>query len=216
MRAVIANSTNKLIDLGSAPLVPGPALLPMRPHDVDGGLVGEWLNMLDCANGFYCFESALHIFPSRTIGANLGLTEWNEAKTWRHEYQRLDRGGIFVAEDVFGDQFCLLKDAIYTFDAETAQLTEIARSVGEWAEKMVTDFESFTGFPVGHRWQSTHGALAASHRLVPKTPFVLGGSYEIENLYACESVAGMRVRGNLAMQIADVPDGTPIDYRVIG
>ena len=216
MSKAIAGSTSKLLKLASAPIAPGPALLPVRPHDVGGGLVGDWLKMLDSVNGFYCFESALHVFPTRMSGANLGLKEWNEPSAWRHEYRHLDRGGLFVAEDIFGNQFCLLKDAIYTFDAETAQLEEFARSVGDWAHKVVEEFELVTGYPVGHRWQSTHGALAAGYRLAPKTPFVLGGPYEVENLYACEAIAAMRARGNLARQIADVPDGTPINFQVIG
>lgn len=211
-----AQSTNELLRLASAPIAPAPALLAIRPHDVDSGLVGEWLQMLGHANGFYCFESALHVFPSRQCGASLGLAEWNEATAWRHEYQRFDPGGLFVAEDIFGNQFCLLKSAIYTFDAETAELTEFARTVDEWAQKVVADFEFVTGYPLGHQWQSAHGALVTGHRLVPKQPFVLGGAYQTENLYSCEAVAGMRARGNLARQIADVPDGTPIKYQVIG
>ena len=212
----IAQSTNKLLELASASIAPAPALLPVRCHDVDGSLMGEWLKMLDYTNGFYCFESALHVFPSRQCGASLGLTEWNDAAAWRYEYQRLDRGGLFVAEDIFGNQFCLLKDAIYTFDAETAELTEFARTVDEWAQKVIADFEIVTGYPLGHQWQSAHGALVTGHRLVPKQPFVLGGAYQTENLFSCEAVAGMRARGNLAIQIADVPDGTPIKYQVIG
>jgi hypothetical protein len=145
MSRYTAHSTNKLLKLASASTAPGPALLPVRPHDVDGSLVGEWLQMLDRANGFYCFESALH----------------------------------------------------------------------EWAQKVVADVELITGYPVGRKWQSAHGALATGHRLVPKKPFVLGGDYQIKNLYSCEAVAGMRARGNLARQIADVPDGTPIKYQVI-
>jgi len=213
---MISSSVENLLKLASAPLVAEPALLPVRPSNADGKLVGEWLRMLDRANGFYCFESALHVFPSRTSGGNLGLTDWNAAGAWRQEYGRLDRGELFVAEDIFGNQFCLLGEAVYTFDAETAELSEFARSVDEWADKVVSGFETATGHPLGHRWQSKNGPLPPGRRLVPKTPFVLGGAYEVENLYACEASAGMRARGNLASQIADVPDGAPIKYEVVG
>lgn len=211
-----SRAIEQLLKLASSPVGSGPALLPVRPNSANGKLVGEWLQMLDRRNGFYCFESALHVFPSRSGAGVMGLSEWNAADGWRQEYKDLDRGGLFVAEDIFGNQFSILGDLIYTFDAETAEMTEFARSVNDWAEKVVTDFEAVTGFPVAHQWQSSHGALVVGQRLVPKTPFVLGGAFEIDNLYPCQASAGMRARGNLAVQIAGVPDGAPINYKVIG
>jgi hypothetical protein len=206
----------KLLELASSPVGSGPALLPVRPNNANGRLVGEWLQMLDRRNGFFCFESALHVFPSRSGAGVMGLSEWNAADGWRQEYKNLDRGGLFVAEDIFGNQFSILGDLIYTFDAETAEVKHFARSIDEWADKVVTDFNAVTGFPVAHQWQSAHGALPAGQRLVPKTPFVLGGEFKIDNLYACEASAGMRARGNLAVQIAGVPDGAAINYKVVG
>jgi len=38
---------------------------------------------------------------------------------------------------------------------------------------------------------------------VPKTPFVTGGEYAIQNFAAIEASRGMRFRGDLAVQIRD-------------
>lgn len=60
-----------------------------------------------------------------------------------------------------------------------------------------------------------HGVLVEGQRLVPKLPFVAGGEFEVDNLYAADAVEGMRARGNLAVQIRDLPDGAQISYRIV-
>jgi hypothetical protein len=49
--------------------------------------------------------------------------------------------------------------------------------------------------------------------LVPKIPFVLGGEFGVDNVFALEATKGMRLRGELAVQIRDLPNGTKISYR---
>jgi hypothetical protein len=49
---------------------------------------------------------------------------------------------------------------------------------------------------------------------MPKTPFFLGGEYKIENLWAGDSVEGMRLKGDLAIQTRHVPEGTQVRLRV--
>ena len=50
---------------------------------------------------------------------------------------------------------------------------------------------------------------------MPKMPFVTGGEYAIQNLAAIEASRGMRFRGDLAVQIRDLPDGAQIRYSVV-
>jgi hypothetical protein len=177
--------------------------------------LAEWLKILDRRNGFFCFESALHVFASRSHGAHIGLDEWNASDLWRIAYQDLDPGALFFAEDIFGNQFGFTETGICRFDAETGATGPFADSVEGWARQIVDDFNVSTGFPMAHRWQEAHGPLAAGLRLLPKTPFVLGGEYALANLYAGRAVEGMRARGNLATQLIDLPDGAQIEYRRI-
>jgi hypothetical protein len=65
------------------------------------------------------------------------------------------------------------------------------------------------------QWQAAHGALAPRKRLMPKTPFVCGGSFALDNLVAMEAAEAMRYRGELALQIRDLPDGAQICFRVV-
>jgi hypothetical protein len=206
----------KLLDVASSALSPGPALVAVKNTGCDRQIITDWCRLLAARNGFYSFESALHIFPSRSNPEHFGLDEWNSADLWREEYAGLIDGDIlFVAEDVFGNQFGLIEDFVCRFDAETAALTIFSRSVAEWSERMLTEFNLHTGYPVAHEWQSRCGRIAAGRRLVPKAPFALGGNPLVENLYECEAVTGMRMRGHRARQLADAPNGAAIKYSVV-
>jgi hypothetical protein len=44
---------------------------------------------------------------------------------------------------------------------------------------------------------------------------VLGGEFSVENLHAVEAVKGMKYRGSIAVQLRDLPDGTPVKLNVI-
>ncbi|MCV2883591.1 hypothetical protein OE749_02615 [Aestuariibacter sp. AA17] len=50
---------------------------------------------------------------------------------------------------------------------------------------------------------------------MPKTPFVCGGRFELDNLIAINAVSGMKSRANLARQIIDLPDGAQIEFKII-
>jgi hypothetical protein len=49
---------------------------------------------------------------------------------------------------------------------------------------------------------------------MPKIPFVMGGEYNIENLWAGDAVQGMRFKGDMALQIRDVPDGGAVKLNI--
>lgn len=119
------------------------------------------------------------------------------------------------AEDIFGGQFAIKGDAIVSFEPETGEVTEIAGSIAGWARKILDDYEVITGYPIARQWQAANGALARGERLIPKRPFVMGGEYSVENLFAVEAVEGMRFRGDIAVQIRDLPDGASITFKIV-
>ncbi|MCC5953162.1 MAG: SMI1/KNR4 family protein [Acidimicrobiia bacterium] len=170
--------------------------------------------MLDHMNGFYAFESALHVFPSGTSD-RMSLELWNAPDLWRRDYDVLTAGLVFFAEDVFGGQFALSDDGVGVFDPETGDVEAIAPDLSSWAAVVMGDYDLLTGYPIAHDWQVLHGPLVEGERLVPKLPFVTGGAFEVGNLYASDAVEGMRARAHLAIQIRDLPDGTQITYRIV-
>jgi hypothetical protein len=149
----------------------------------DYPLVEDLINLLNKRNGFYGFESALHVFPVETDGEEIGLIDWNDNSLWIDCYDDLARNAIFFAEDVFGGQFCIKKDGIYTFDPETGSFDYLAPDINEWCKNILEDYQVLTGYPLANAWQKKYGSIPAGYRLAPKIPFVVGGKYEPDNLY---------------------------------
>lgn len=173
------------------------------------------LSLLSKKNGLYAFESALHVFPSEPVGAEIGLVQWNQRELWIGQYEGMADSCVFFAEDIFGGQFCIRDDGIYTFDPETAAFDYIASDLEAWAGAVLADYNVLTGYPLAQAWQRENGPLPIGMRLIPKTPFVAGGAFELENLYALDSVKAMQFRATLATQIRDLPDGATIRWNVV-
>jgi hypothetical protein len=159
-------------------------------------------------NGFYAFESALHVLSDHK------LVEWNRGTLWRHEYGGMADGAVFFAEDVFGVQFCLRDEGVATFDPETGAFEAIATSLVAWALAILDDPGLWTGHRIAHAWQLANGSIPTGSRLAPVTPFVLGGEFSVDNMKVTEAVKGMRYRASIAVQLRDLPDGTPVTLRV--
>src|SRR5215831_3621378 len=71
----------------------------------DYGPLGQQLDtLLHQCNGFYAFESALHVFPAAAHLENtkeIPLNRWNSFELWRFEYGDLADRMLFFAEDAF-------------------------------------------------------------------------------------------------------------------
>ena len=63
---------------------------------------------------------------------------------------------------------------------------------------------------MAHEWQAKNGPLPSGKRLMPKTPFFLGGEYKVENLWAGSALEGMRFKADLAIQTRDLPEGAKV------
>jgi hypothetical protein len=175
----------------------------------------ELTTLLKEKNGFFAFEAALRVFPAGDAACSYGLDDWNSLDLWRCGYGELAEGLLFFAEDIFGTQFCLKEGKVYSFDPETADLTFVAKTIDEWAGKILKDYSLLTGYPLAHEWQVENGPLEPRNRLMPKTPFVLGGEFSIDNLVSIDGARSMRCRANLARQIHSLPDGTQIKFEIV-
>lgn len=205
----------KLLSIASGPIgMPG-AILGEKIRHMAGSKSNEIQDILGRNNGFYAFESALHFFPASALAPEISIDEWNVAELWIDAYEGLADDRLFFAEDVFGGQFCIFDGSIHSFDPETGEMNHLADSIDEWAGLILSDHEFLTGYPLGHAWQVAHGPIPVGKRLLPKVPFVTGGSYSIDNLHAVEAVSGMRFRGEIACRIRDLPDGESIGFDVV-
>jgi hypothetical protein len=205
----------KLVSIASDPLSRSPALIDFVDGDAIGSISAQLKSLLRLRNGFYAFESALHVFPSTSSRPEMTLRRWNSSTLWRFEYGELAEGILFFAEDAFGNQFCLHEGCICCFDAETGELNVLANDLEKWASRLLAEYRVLTGYPLLHEWQEKNGPLQMGRRLMPKIPFVLGGEYALANLYSLATVSAMKSRGNLARQLKGVPDGARVEFRVI-
>lgn len=124
-----SDSVDTLITLGS------PALVSTDPASawVDGPRQTELLDLLQRKNGFYAFESALHVLPAAQNSREcMTLEAWNDLTLWKGEFDGLAEGLFCFAEDVFGVQFAVAGRAIVTFDPETGATQEMAESLDAW------------------------------------------------------------------------------------
>jgi hypothetical protein len=204
----------KLITIG------GHALSSAEPKiDADWlaltALADELTQLLLRKNGFYAFESALRVFPSESNGVEVGLAEWNSPELWINAYQGMADNCLFFAEDVFGGQFCITSSGIHSFDPETGALKHIAFGLESWADAILGNYKFMTGYPLCHEWQRINGPLRPGARLVPKIPFVMGGKFSSENLYQLDRVKALQLRGSIAVQIKDLPDGARVRVRIV-
>jgi len=208
-------SLDKLLSISSGPFGSETALVNLPALDAFRELGGQLKALLRCRNGFYAFESALHIFSAMSPGNEIDLNSWNSDGLWRFEYDDLAEGALFFAEDAFGNQFALQHSQICFFDAETGAFTKFSHDLEAWANRILEEYKVSTGYPLLHAWQQKNGGPAVGSRLMPKIPFVLGGSYTLENVYALTSVSAMKTRGNLARQLKGLPDGARVQFQVI-
>lgn len=208
------SNLNKLLLNSSSSLCAYEAEISEQLHNFAGSLADSLLKMLSQRNGFYSLEGALHVFPTHSSEKEIGLDRWNENTLWRDAYQGLTNNCLFFAEDIFGGQFCIKDNQIYTFDPETGALDYLADDIEGWAKAIVSDYEVLTGYPLAHQWQKRNGILPAGKRLLPKIPFVVGGEFTLDNLHLADAIEGMRFRAHIANQIKSLPDGAQIKITI--
>ena len=211
----MSNKIEKLLSISSDAFSLGQVNIAPDLLLAAGKLGRELKELLNNKNGFFCFESSLRVFSTNETKFSHNLSEWNDLSLWKNEYAGLADACLFFAEDIFGGQFCIRNNSIYAFDPETGELEEMSHSFEEWANEILSDYNVWTGYPLAHEWQKKHGSLPHNQRLMPKTPFVCGGQFELDNLFSINSVSSMKSRANLARQIIDMPDGAKIEFNII-
>ncbi|WP_020674008.1 SMI1/KNR4 family protein [Amycolatopsis nigrescens] len=197
----------RLVERAKGPLGP--------PVEVEfgGGLPGQLGRLLSRVNGFALFDYGVQTFHVGPSGLGPELGAWNAAGTWKDAYGELADGLLCFAQDLFGVQFALEENRrVVTFDPETAERSVIGSDLDSWADWLLEEPDVRGARSFAKLWQDTYGALGHDDRLLPVTSFVLGGEYGVENLVVRDGVTAMRIRGPIARQLHDLPDGTPISF----
>ena len=201
---------DRLLEIASDALAE-PRELQEPPGYVTEERWAELGDLLRRRNGFYAFESALHV-PHAGPG---GQEAWNSPTGWKAEWDGAWDDCWCFGEDVFGSQFALAGDEVVLADAETARREPVAGSLADWAERVLEDYDYLCGYPLARDWQERHGPLPPGKRLFPKTPFMLGGDFTVDNLGAVAAEEAMRARGEIFRQVRDLPPGAKVRLKTI-
>jgi hypothetical protein len=172
-------------------------------------------DLLAGRNGFYAFGDALLVRGIGRADRPHDLASWNTPRLWMSHYRSFDLGAmLFFSEDAFGNQFALTADDIVWFDAETAVVERIAKSLNAWAAECFSETAWRTGQKVLREWRARHGPLPRGQRLIPRVPLVLGGEGSADCVGPINEVEAMAFRARLATAIRDLPDGAQITFDI--
>lgn len=201
----------RLLERARGPL--GPAVRP--DFGTTSGPLNELAELLATHNGFAVFNAGVQVFRSGAEGLGPDVETWNEPGTWKYSYEGLADGLFCFGQDVFGTQFAVLDNRqVVAFDPETGERTALGATLADWAAWLLADPDVNGTYRIATAWQEENGALDHDQRLVPWRFFVLGGGYELANLVAKPAVECMRIRGPIARQVHDLPDGAQIRLSV--
>ncbi|MBP2336521.1 hypothetical protein JOF41_002699 [Saccharothrix coeruleofusca] len=189
-----------------------------RPTQVDFGVpdgpLAELARLLSHLNGFTAFGSAVQVYRAGDEGLGPELLSWNTGELWKDTFGGLADDFFCFGQDVLGTQFAVLDGRVVLFDPETADAEDIGRSLDDWAAWLLSDplVNATAGLVV--EWERERGPLQPHERLVPLKFLALGGEVALDNLVARDAAQAMRIRGPVAQQLHDLPDGAVVSLDV--
>lgn len=178
------------------------------------GPFGQLQKLLKQRNGFFCFNAGIQVFRAGDSGHGYDLGLWNHPETWKDTYGGYADGPLWFAQDLFGHQFGILPDTVCVLDPETAQTRALATSLEGWADWLLSDSDVNGRYRLATDWQDAFGPLEITERLLHLQPLVLGGENDTDNIVVRDAIVAMRARGPIAQQIATLPDGAQIEFRI--
>jgi hypothetical protein len=187
-----------------------------HPATVDFGIpegaLHELATMLTDMNGFIVFGAGVHVFRAGTDGVGPELLDWNTGDPWKDTYGGLADNVFCFGQDVLGTQFGIAEERVVIFDPETGDQEVLGDSLNDWAAWLLEDPEENGTSGLAAEWERLHGPLHADQRLIPRQLFALGGEYTVDNLVVKNAAEAMRIRGPIAAQIHDLPDGAQVSF----
>ncbi|MER8182696.1 SMI1/KNR4 family protein [Kitasatospora sp. NPDC094015] len=195
----------------------GRARGPMGPSaeldfGIGSGPLAELGTLVSRMNGFFLFDAGVQVFRVGEEGLGPDLLSWNEENAWKDTYDGLADDLFCFGQDIFGTQFAVVGgEEVVAFDPETAETVVLGTSLEDWARWLLADPAVNAAANFAYAYQQQNGPLEPGQRLVPLQFFVAGGGYEFDNFAVRDAVTAMRIRGPLAQQVHNLPDGATIN-----
>ncbi|WP_158826716.1 SMI1/KNR4 family protein [Mucilaginibacter lacusdianchii] len=173
----------------------------------------SYWDFIEVSNGGFFYGKSLSIYA---IDSNKDYNDIQSINNMiRKEYSRIIDDEYFFGEEIFGNQFGFSGKGIVFFNIETGEKEYIAQSFKEWLKVIDEDLDYYTGKNLSLEWNTQNEELKFNERLCPKKPFIIGGEYKVDNLYRCSYPSYFSTNANIANQVFDLPDGTPIKLKIV-
>lgn len=125
-------------------------------------------------------------------------------------YSDLSPGEVIYL-NVFGEPFFAESGSVFKVSPETGGREEVC-SLNDFSPGGLDDY--WTGESLKQQWEMIHGAIPADNFLVPVTPFVLGGEFDISNLMSIDKDEAIGYYKRIRDGIRDLPDGATVKIEV--
>mgnify|MGYP001546136526 CR=1 FL=1 len=173
----------------------------------------NYLEFIKKINGGFFYNYSLHIYAVSTSFEFHDIFKINEII--KESFGKIIKNDFYFAQEIFGNQFGYCDEGIVFLNIESGERNIIARDFDEWMEILNKDLDYFTGRKLVESWNKFNNAMKPNERFCPKIPFVIGGKFEIENLFLQAFPKNILANANIATQIYELPDGTPIKLKII-
>lgn len=172
------------------------------------------LFLQNIGNGGFFLSQSLLIYPHTGDIEYPGIKGVNDCL--RENFGVYFEGLIAFGQDIFGNQFCFdtINSKVVFFNIEDATKFNMATDFRGWVDCFVKDYDYYSGYSYSIDWQINH-RLEFNQRLCPKKPFTIGGDYNVANFYASAYPAYLKLNAALAIQLHDLPDGTPVQLTIL-
>lgn len=160
--------------------------------------------------GFY-FSNSLQLYSLRSVHTYDDIGSMN--KKINELYGNLAKNMLSFGQDVFGNQFMFGESSVYLFNIETAETEIIASSFGSFIDVILDDANYYSGESILVKWKLQND-IKLNERLCPKKPFMVGGDYDVANLYSIDSCINLEYNSSIAHQTHNLSDGTAIRFNI--
>ena len=169
--------------------------------------------VIESQNGGFFYNQSLHIY-SYSHNRDFNDIE-NINGLLKQEYGEMFEGLESFGQDLFGNQFCFDTSSkkIVFFTTETGKREVISTDFTDWLDVLYKHFGYYLGLTLLKDWQF-HNRLAFNQRLYPKMPFVAGGEFKTDNLYAATFPDFIKAYISIARQVHHFPEGTRVKIEI--
>lgn len=173
----------------------------------------SYLQFIKHINGGYFFNKSLLIYGFGVVPKYASFIDLN--LLINSLYNSFVPKAQYWGCDFLGNQFAFFENSVCFFNIETRQFQVLSKTFEEWLDVIYNDLDYYTGQSLVVKWEKKNKKLDFGERLCPKKPFVIGGEYVLDNLFALNIESLIKYNYEIASQICNLPDGTKIQLKVI-